>query len=671
MTDPSPAASAPPGSAPDAFFVQQDCKTLFQRRLTEIAKAAGVILPAALRGFHDALGEGYDLLAAAARRAGFEQADGLTSSRITLMGDDDLELEIRIGDITRRLGDIGGTALWKAHLRYMTLLRRPEMDKDQNPVGPQAIAEGLWVLGRDGGGSLEERLGVLARFEAACRDQLPAFYDELNDLLARHGVEPAVIQAAAGAPRAPAHAAAAAEGQADPLAALQTTLARQAGAAGGGGEGAGNVALSAATLVMLNQLLARLDALPLAGGEGAANPPHGITARELGLAPGGSDAVAIDTLGHIFDAIFGRPDLPEAVKDAIGRLQIPLLKAAIADPAFFANAEHPARRLINGMGRAALGLPRAAGRDHPVCAGLARIAAAVLEAREEDGGGLAPALAAVEALVGERDAAAAEAAQSCLPLALTLERRSQALAAARAWAAGVEARGVPAVVARFIDDEWVPVMQAAWLEGGETGPRWQEDAAAIADLLWSIEPKPAVEDRKRLAALVPSLLKRLNAGLDRLGVSPEARAPFLDACFALQTAALRGVAPPAAMPEPAVAEPAADATVETLELAGRRLLSLGTARDGRSPYRAGAAPGTLGDWLEFRLPDGDTRCGRISWLSPATGLALLGNPDWSEGVALTPAAAEARMRAGEARVASAARLFDEAADAALRQLGRS
>lgn len=663
--------------ATDPFFVHKDCRLLFQRRLVEIARAAGIAAQAVIDAFVEAVGTGYDDIVAAAPKAGFEQAKGLTSSRITLMGDDDLELEIRIGEICRRLGDIGGTGLWKAQLRYMTLLRRPDLDAEGNPVGPAAINLGLWVIGREGGGSLQGRLGLLDRFEGACRDRLAAVYDEINALLAKHGVEPQAQQPAAGVNRGsaarPAPGPAETTAQASALSSLQDTIARMTGGTplAAGGAGSTNAALSAATLVMLNQLLARLESLPaLAPDATGQGTPRSVKSQELGVAPGGADAIAIDTLAHIFDAIFKHPQLPDPVKSAISRLQIPLLKAAIVDGNFFANTDHPGRRLVNAMGRAAVGLAADAGREHPVCTRLAEIGALVSESDKGEGHRFDGALAAAEALIAERDEATDGAARPYLPLALELERRSKADAAARAWAAGFAGQGLPTVLVAFIDDYWARLMAAAWLEGGDTGIVWQEHKATIDDLLWSIAPKASIEDRKRLAALVPTLLKHLNAGLDRLGVDQDERAPFLDACFALQTAALRGTgeAPPLPPPKRSTGS---DATESVVELGGRRLRCLKTAGEGRSPYRAtGNTPWQPGDWLRFKMPEGDTRCGRLCWTGPGSGAVLLANPEWSDTIALSPGAIEEQMRSGDAIVASAASLFDQAATSALNQLAR-
>ncbi|MEG3012810.1 MAG: DUF1631 family protein, partial [Pseudomonas sp.] len=47
--------------------------------------------------------------------------------------------------------------------------------------------------------------------------------------------------------------------------------------------------------------------------------------------------------------------LPDSLKALIARLQIPMLKVAVLDKSFFSRGSHPARRLLNEIGTAALG----------------------------------------------------------------------------------------------------------------------------------------------------------------------------------------------------------------------------------------------------------------------------------------------------------------------------
>ena len=51
--------------------------------------------------------------------------------------------------------------------------------------------------------------------------------------------------------------------------------------------------------------------------------------------------------------------MPAAIRVWFARLQIPVLRLALAEPDFFASIEHPARQLIDRMGACALGFDAA------------------------------------------------------------------------------------------------------------------------------------------------------------------------------------------------------------------------------------------------------------------------------------------------------------------------
>ena len=253
----------------DTLVILRDSRTLFQRRLREIARLAGVISPPVADAFTEALGAAYDKLAASSQREGFEQTHGLTASHITLMGDDDLDLGIRLGEIARRLGDIGGNALWRAQLRYMTLLQRSEMAQEANPVGPEVICQGLWAICRSSNAGLDGNLTLLERIEELLALQLPGLYNELNELLAGRNIEPAQTQiTSTGGTRPTANtpssslssSSSSSETKANPLSVLQGMLNQQRGSAGGafgfvpdsyeGEASSANSALGTAALVL-------------------------------------------------------------------------------------------------------------------------------------------------------------------------------------------------------------------------------------------------------------------------------------------------------------------------------------------------------------------------------------------------------------------------------------
>ncbi|MBK8522669.1 MAG: DUF1631 family protein [Betaproteobacteria bacterium] len=709
MSHPFDTATNMSGAAPsgDAFFVLRDARTLFQRQLTDIARQAGANTPQILEAFTEALGTAHDELASSKQADGFETANGLTASRMTLMCDADLELDIRIGDIAKHVVDIGGNTLWRVQLRYMTLLNRPDMTPEGNPVGPEVLARGLLALCQAGNLDLERNLHLLDRIEEEFSKDLPAVYSALNDLLASHNIEPAQSKGSSAASiRASASTGAGTsgaantggEGRSDAFSALQQALNAQFGgtpgtlgnnagtsASAGQGNAPGNMALNAATLVMLNQLTARLEQLQLstgntalAGGESGempTQPPHALKAADLDLPLGNPEAVALETLGHIFEAIFNTWDLPDTVKTAISRLQIPLLKLSVFDPSLFSDIGHPARRLINAMGRAAAGLPRNIDRSHPISAHLWNIAGAVSETLQGDAAVLAAPIAELDALIAARDSEIREAAQVFVPFLAASEAQERAEQLARRWLDDVAQQPSAQEIHDFIRQYWVKVMAAAALDGGEEGKVWQECKAAITDLMWSVEPKPGADERKRLSLLVATLLKRINGGLDRINATQEQRAPFLDACFNLQFATMRGTAPPLVVPKPleapALETPATtDAVIVSETIDGKTLKTLARPGSAATSYRTSAGGVQVGQWLQFSMEGNVPLCGLVAWIAPRSGKVLVANPDWPYAVALAVDVIEKQLQSGQAALVSSRALFDIAAEQALSQIAK-
>jgi hypothetical protein len=734
MTNPFGAASAPPSSNNDVFFVLRYCREHFQRRLTEIAKLSGISSPEVLEAFSREIGEEHDELASASstKPDGFGQTAGLTASRISLVGHDDLELDIRIGEISNHLKDNDRIDSWRVQLRYMTLLHQPRMTTENNPVGFGPICRGLWAICRESGVSLEQNLGQLDRLEKNLHERLPEVYTELNGLLEHHRVEPAPVQiiqrANGGRPGnrggESAEAAAGNSGEAgdddaegtgddyepagmNAMATLQQALHRQFSSAGHSAAGfhpgyasghtsggAGGNTIDASTMVMLNHLMERLSALelqqvPVHSGLGAVEPGgqaqiqlHALRSKDLDLPLGTPAAIALDTLSLIFESISATSDLPDVVKAAIGRLQIPLLRLSILDASFFADSQHPARRLINRMARAAVGLAQDTGCDHPTCAGLARVADEVRAKLETQDANLTLPLAEIEALITERDLSLQASVQPYTQLVREHEAQKTAGRHTQDWLSRTVDKTEEPAIREFLTEHWLRVMQSAYLEGGETGTRWKEYEATSEELLWSIQPRQTAEERKQLLALIPSLMKRINAGLDLVAVSNMARAPFLNLCFSLQTQALRNrpdapvlpaqesaqpqIAPIIPTPHPSTeTDPATDNAVQILEKNRKLVQYLGQPTATPSPWHSGGDAWKEGDWIDFHLPDGEHLCGRLCGQESPCATVVLFNSDWGYAVALAAPWLEQQLRAGEACVVSDTLLFDEAAERAL------
>lgn len=735
MSDPSATSSAEQRPAHDAFFVLRECRELFQRRLVELVGRAGFIRPEALEAFASEVGAAHDELVAAVEKDGFKETAGLTASRISLVGHDELELDIRIAHIIHQLSGDQSIDPWRVQLRYMTLLDRPAMAPEKNPLGLEPISRGLLAICRSSGANLQDNLDLLTAIAEALRMQLANVYVEVNAALEGHGIIPAAVHivqrpnsktrghgsrsgggygsggGGGGDSDGGGRASGYDEGDAGagngagvyagnaPSLLLRAMHQRFGGNEffSGPGSGAsvpgetGAVALSTPARVMLNLLLERLCAIELrdisridrAEGEaGQVAPLRALRATDIDLPLGKPAAIALDTLSLIFDVIFAMPDLPDAIKATIGRLQLPLLRLALLDSTFFADKQHPARRLVCAMARAAVGLGPDTGRDHPISVRLWEVADAVRGSLETNVSDLTVYLETVDTLIAERDESMQSGAQPYLQLIIEHEAQAALRFRTHEWLRKTLAKTTRQELERFVSDYWLRVMQAAYLDGGTAGVRWQECDAAIDLLLSSVQPQPSAAERNKLVTRIPALLKRINAELDSLNISVQERAPFLNRCFELQTAALRKPldAPDLAerkkaeqliapipfidLRTPAVSAAAGD---QVLERDGKLVQYFGQPEKTPSPWRDELA-WKDGDWIRFALPDGESLCGRHCGQISPSGTVVLFNAEWGYAAALSPAELEDQFTDGRARVVSESSLFDDAAERALEQI---
>lgn len=758
----------------DTYGVIQECRAHLLDWLGHHIMDAGISDQEAIGVFTRAVGEYFDERVASGHRAGFEQANGLTASRISLVQEDQLELEIRLNEISARLNETTGASLWRLHLRFVTLLQRADMPRSDNPVGPAAFARGFNELCAHLSQSMERNLSLLARLETHFSANLSGLYAEINDILVRNQVQPAASQSQGGAQSA---GAAAGRGGArggggggteaggeDPFALLQKTLMARQGQSSPGDIAAyaalsqgnstgmpGMIAPSggfpamaggaaapspAVTLAMLENLFQRLGELEqinrparpprpaaaasagkldfdldrdLSGAPGQDSPapaladgdalqgeveeaaepaestegalPRPLASRDINMPLRQTEAAIIDAVGLVFQAIFDNPHLPDLVKSALGSLQIPLLKIALVDPSLFGEATHPARILLDLMARSALGLPRDVAKSHPVCAELFRIAGVVRQDYQGDAAVLEHPIADLESLIAQRNQALdgeaqrygrliAKAGQEAL-------RRQQAEGKARQVVRQVLERNPPAPIALFMEGYWSRVL-AHTLYQNPSEERWQAVLDVVKELYWSIQPKATPDERKRLTTLLPSLVNRINQGLDQIQVPQEERGAFLDACFGLQMQALKGKVPVAEgkLPPSPRRAPALPVVV-TLTEGDHRLEVVEIPGVVRDLTRPRIHPWKQGDWLDFQLPSANPEapdtggavplCGRIAWIRPEDGSPLLTNPEWSFAVLMEPDVLAQQLRDGRGAVVAASGLFEGAVQKALRR----
>lgn len=676
----------------DQFEILQLCRERYLQHLSNVLLDHGLASGNAIHAIQEGAGKYFDEIVTSKRRGTFaEEADGLTSSRLTLVGEDDMELGIRLDNLSARLFETAGVALWKIHLRFMTLLRRPDLPKTDNPVGPKGISQGLSTMfTAAGASSLDQKLALLDRIEDCLRNTLPGIYAEVNDLLDRGGIETAQVSIVSSPTRPRASGTPTGESA---LAALQQSLLSRLSASDIVGDNPvlpGSAAAGLHSQAMLEQLMFRLGNLerqghfnPVAGTPGntlmpnlfgdtaaaatSTPPPKIIRSAELGIPPAAPEGLAIDTLGMIFEAIYANPELPDALKAIISSLQITLLKVAIKDSTLFMDADHPARRIVDHMAQAMIGLPLDAPARHPVCARGFEIAAQLRNEQGHKHADFAAAQVELDALIADRTRQLLEAGQAYKGLIDQLDESDQRALQATEVIQRYLAQDIPAPIRHFLDTCWRPLLLSVAREQGIDSPTGQAYATAFDDLLWTVKPKTDPEDRKALGRRVPLILKTLKAGMDQSAMPPADQESFLDQCFALQTLALRATstapAGPAASGTLADAIPPSPKPLTRVDQSGAVIL---TVMDFNEPRAASAAPECVpGDWLKVSPQPDAPQAVCVSYISPNSHRILALNPDLGLAIALHADILTSQLQAGTACYLSDQSLFESAASQAL------
>src|SRR4029077_5028229 len=124
--------------------------------------------------------------------------------------------------------------------------------------------------------------------------------------------------------------------------------------------------------------------------------------------------------------------------------------------------------------------------------------------------------------------------------------------------ARLRAGPMPSPVLKFLAQQWFKLLLITYAKRGKDGDAWKSALETMDQLIWSVSSKPSLEERRKLAALLPGLLKRLAAAMRIVGTRESTRKAFLADLMKLHTKAMGD---PIASSEPA-AEPNATASAE-------------------------------------------------------------------------------------------------------------
>ena len=229
-----------------------------------------------------------------------------------------------------------------------------------------------------------------------------------------------------------------------------------------------------------------------------------------------TERATIEVVALMFQSILAEERIPATVRVWFARLQIPVLRVALAEPEFFSALQHPARRLIDRMGSCVMGFESNV-TSTALEMEIKRVVQ-VIEQYPETGRrvfqlvfdefqkflstylseqGSASRFVSVAQQVEQKET---------LSVQYTIELRKL-----------LDDLPVRDEVRQFLFKVWVEVLAVASVKFGLKHEETASLKRVASELLWAASAKPNRNDRARVIQQLPSILQRLRQGMGLLG----------------------------------------------------------------------------------------------------------------------------------------------------------
>lgn len=487
---------------------------------------------------------------------------------LSLIEEDDLEESLAVNNAVTKLSGSCREALFALDKRMGCLLEDPELEKHINPFGPENICNAFRQACQSLESGIEVRLIVFKLFEKYLVTALDEAYRETNCYLVEHDILPEIKTGIRKHPSRPesvrddySDEETAVDSGSDVFTALQQLLSTQPGMPAGGvyqgtvpaafagvqdGQAGVNVRSQVlSTLTQLQQsgpvaLAAHHNIETHTGDGGELNVVRALQANGVITPANAVDAQTIDIVAMMFDYILDDVAVPASIKAELGRLQIPVLKAALLDKSLFSKKQHPVRQLLDRIATAAVGWETES-LDELVTR-VEKIVGRIINEFDDDLALFAEVLADMDDFLEQQSQ---ESASRQERIARVLQGRDRIEAAKErireAFAKRMARRPVPDFVAAFLLRHWSEVLLKTYLNEGEQSQTWNQDLKLVDDLIHSLTPRQSIDARRELIAMLPRLLTQLKAGMKLIGLNDAERKVFLTQLAECHTRSVKSV----------------------------------------------------------------------------------------------------------------------------------
>lgn len=452
------------------------------------------------------------------------QPPATEEAELSLLGNDELEEAVAIDSMHARvLSELSGP--FNALTARLSAVSGQRLSPEQNPLGAYALAQVFARTIHTLSLKIAHKLVLYKLFEKHVLANQYELFSKANEALVGANILPDL------APEKPKKSASDDTSQTveQAFSVIKELLATQREA-----QPVRGVPISENDLL---KLLSHLQNRPQAN-EGALNQKVQHWVEQIGQKSGTARVVeqdnadVINLVSMLFEFILDDRTLPDGLRALISRLQIPLLKVALLDKSFFTRTQHPARRLLNEIASAALGISHHAELAHDnLYLAIEQVVNRVLTEFEQN-------IELFDELLAHfTEVTAAQARRSAL-----LEQRLRDAELGRAKAQNakqeVSAHLAPyltdpslASLHSFIDNPWRSVLMLAHLKYGEESEVLKLRLSQLAQLAEAVlyAPSPldlaAYDEALEETGLEPLLHQQQMQHLKRLVETPNLQQP--------------------------------------------------------------------------------------------------------------------------------------------------
>ena len=509
---------------------------------------------------------------------------------LSLVANDELEEMVASETMVNRANEQYSERVQHLTLRMDQLVPVKVYQKN-NPVGCDAVCAAFVAASGSIDIDVKARLVLLKLFDRLVMCQLGTLYDQLNQHLIEANILPSLRGGLAERKEKPSPAKRAERSQQtgapvgdqaqdenaeELLGTLRELLKAQGGSAAQPQAAPAGPSLSSQDLLSILTLAQQRSAPQ-------ASASHSLSADDIKtqvnhlLARGGAgerqindiDEDVINLVSMMFEFILEDRSLAAPMKAQLARLQIPMIKVAVADKSFFGKGGHPARRLLNEMATAALGWHDSGeenrGKDM-LYRQIDQTVAKVLSDFSKDVGIFDTLLLEFRAFQEKEKRRSKILEQRTIDAedgkAKSQRARADVDAALEEITAGV---ALPSAAAELLASAWSNVLFITCLKQGPESETFGKQLQTARELVWSATARMTGANRQRLLKLVPRLLAELRGGLEDIAFNPYQMGQLFKSLEKLHLEILRSkpkatapvVEPPAAQPvtQPKASEP--------------------------------------------------------------------------------------------------------------------